>query len=148
MKHRLFIIFLIIIFQIILLNISLYCQENENFITENGLPDCYKLKSDQTLDPLELKGKYKGKVLLNAKCDTINETLIDFIISYAKLESIENTNDSIEIRLESKIGNFKFIEENEDKIIKHASSLKIEKTSFNNCLAPIFSIIVRIEPEK
>lgn len=81
------------------------------------LPPCYKIKNNLIIKELILKGHYQGKVLLEAYCDTIKNILADYKIVYAKLISTSDPNDSIEIRLENKTGNFEFIEKNKTIIL-------------------------------
>jgi len=122
---------------------NVFCQEET--IIDPVFPLCYRLKNNTKIKPLNLGGNYHGKIFVLADCDTVNNILINHQIVFVKLKSYSNPNDSIEIRLDDKFGNFKFIEENSTKILGHFSNLKIEKTGFENCQIPQFTLPIKIE---
>lgn len=93
---------------------------------------------------MQLSKDYYGKILIHASCDTVNNILTNYKIVFAKLKSVTNTNDSIEIRLDKYSENFKFIENNKDKIFRHISDIKIEKTGYMNCKIPTFTISIKV----
>lgn len=120
------------------------CQESIEII-DPVFPHCYDLIENQQIEPLSLGRSYFGRLLIQAEGDTINLILKNHEIVFAKLKSKDNPNDSIEIRGENKFGNWNFIDENCDLIIKHISYLRIEQTGFKDCKMPTFNIPVRIE---
>ncbi|BAX78447.1 hypothetical protein [Labilibaculum antarcticum] len=122
---------------------NVFCQEET--IIDPVFSLCYRLKNNAKIKPLNLGGKYQGELFVLADCDTINNVLINHQIVFVKLESYSNPNDSIEIRLDDKFGNFKFIEDNLIKIFGHFSSLRIEKTGYKNCKIPQFTLPIKIE---
>ncbi|MDM8160832.1 hypothetical protein QUH73_13495 [Labilibaculum sp. K2S] len=122
---------------------NVFCQEET--IIDPVFPFCYRLKNNVKNKPLNLGGNYHGKIMVLAECDTVNTVLINHQIVFVKLKSYSNPNDSIEIRLDEKFGNFKFIEENTAKILGHFSKLEIEKTGYMNCKIPQFTLPIKIE---
>lgn len=109
--------------------------------------DCYNLKDDK-IKSLQLPGNYIGRIMLKTECDTINKTLIHPKLIYAKLYSTIDELDTIEIKFDTKIGNYKFLDDNMSKILDHISYLRIEKVLNNNCIiAPRFNIPIMIISE-
>lgn len=128
-----------------LFGLNAFSQENESII-DPIFYECFRLKSNEKVKPLKLEGDYFGRIILSAECDTINKTLKNHKLLFAKLRSNKDPNDSIEIRLDFKLGNYKFIEEKMYDIIHHITDLKIERHPIKHCeYIPQFSIPIKIE---
>ena len=134
---------LIFNFLLLLWPTFVFCQ-NEVIVDPITFP-CYRLTNNDTIRPLVLGGTYVGKVLVEARCDTANCCLMEFTILYAKLKSTINTTDSIEVRPDGKVGNYQFIEDNADAILKHCNYFKIERIAHIGCVIPKFVVPVPIE---
>ena len=120
------------------------CQNPEELV-DPIFPHCYSLVQYESIKPLSLGNLYYGKLLIQAEGDTVNLRLTNHKIVFARLRSIDNPNDSIEIRGKAKSGNWHFIDENRTLIIDHISYLRIEKTGYKGCKMPIYNIPVRIK---
>ncbi len=136
----------VIIISIVFSNLNAFCQVNEEIITP--LIPCYNLKNANKINPITLRGNYYGKMLIPASCDTVRLNLRDFRIKFAKLYSNIDEGDSIEIRLENKLGNFKFLENNMTEIIKNIGPIEIVKTDIKCDYIPEYNIPIKIESKK
>ena len=136
-----------IIILLVIFNLNAFCQENEEIIDPILIP-CYNLKHDRRIEPITLDGYYYGKIIVEASCDTVQLKLIDFKIKFAKLFSNIDTSDSIEIRLENKRGNYKFLDDNLTKIISWIEPMEIVKTNVHCDYIPEFNIPIKIESKK
>ena len=131
---------------ILLLTITCgFIYSQEDILIDPVVPHCYRIKDADSLElKIELKD-YQGRILINAKYDTTLNELVDRKIVFAKLRSINNPNDSIEIRLDQKWGRSKLVKKNEKKIIRLLDSIIIEKTGYENCIIPMFAIAIKVE---
>ena len=82
-----------------------YSQTNDQIIDPINY-ECYRLTTNEKIKPLKLDGVYFGRIILDVECDTINGILKNHKLVFAKLRSKTDPNDSIEIRLDLKIGNY------------------------------------------
>jgi len=109
---------------------------------------CYRIKDADSLK-LRIKLKdYQGRIIVNAKYDTVLNNLAKREIVFVKLRSNNNPNDSIEIRLDQKWGKSKIVEKKEKKILSLLDSITVEKTGYDGCIMPMFSIIVKVDEKK
>jgi hypothetical protein len=128
-----------------LIGLNVFSQTNEQLIDPINY-ECFRLTNNEIIEPLKLDGHYFGRVILDTECDTINGILKNHKLVFAKLRSKTDPNDSIEIRLDLKIGNYKFIEEKMGDIIEHISGLRIERNPVVKCVyVPKFIIPFKIE---
>lgn len=148
MRYR-FIYFFIFLF--VCLN-QIYAQEKIGTKTEDIIIDpifipCWALYPDSVIRPLKISSRYVGRVIVYAEGDTISHELRNLTFPFVKVKSKNNINDSIEIRLEYKIGNFNYFDSIKPKIVEHLSYLKIKQTYFKDCNKSkvIFSIPIKIE---
>lgn len=136
-----------IIILLVILSLNAFSQENEEIIDPILVP-CYNLKNDRIIEPIILNGNYSGKILIAASCDTVQLKLKDFKIKFAKLFSNIDATDSIEIRLEDKRGNYKFLDDNLSKIISKIEPMEIVKTDVHCDYVPEFNIPIKIVSNK
>lgn len=136
-----------IIILLIILNFNAFCQENEEIIDPISTP-CFHLINENKIEPIILNGNYFGKIIIGASCDTVRLKLIDFKIIFAKLYSSVDSRDSIEIRLENKQGNYKFLDDNMAEILENIAQIEIEKADADCDYIPNFNIPIEIESEK
>lgn len=113
-------------------------------ITDKFSSPCYTLVQKGRIDTFYYNSDYKGKVLFEAKCDTVNMCLTDYKLVFAKLRSDKNPIDSIEVRLNNRYGNCALIDSLIPGLIKHISYLNIEKTNFRNCESYLYRIPIYI----
>jgi hypothetical protein len=130
--------------------LSLYGQNGFSQINDQIIDpinnECFRLASNEKIKPLILEGVYYGKIMIEAECDTINGILKNYKLVFAKLHSKIDPNDSIEIRLDVKIGNYRFIEEQKANIIEHISGLRVKRNPVVKCVSvPRFTFPVKIE---
>jgi hypothetical protein len=123
--------------------VSLFGQDDET-IVDPIFYHCYRLQDTSRIEPIKLEGHYFGKAIIQAKVDTINDKLKDYVIVYAKLSSSMNPRDSILIRYKNKYGKYAFLENQLDKIVPYISEKKIVRTNIENCVVPIFSFAIKI----
>lgn len=93
---------------------------------------CYDLYPDKVKDYCQ-NTEYIGRVTFETKLDTTKLILKDFKIMFAKLRSRTNPLDTIEIRMQNHVGNYKYIEDLTPKLIEHLSYIKLRKTNYENC---------------
>jgi hypothetical protein len=118
-------------------------QDNETII-DPVFYECYKLIDTARIEPIKLDGFYSGKAMLQAKVDTLTDTLKDFSIVFAKLYSSKDTKDSIEIRYLKKYGNYTFLDEHIDEIVPIIAQKRIIRTNLENCIVPLFTFAIKI----
>ncbi len=106
---------------------------------------CYQLYPDQPIKHYRGSIEYIGRILFNVKVDTINQAFTDYRIVYAKLFHRYNPNDSIEIRMDYKVGNYKYIESIKDSLISHLGYLQIKKTGYEKCINTTYTIPLTID---
>jgi len=130
-----------------MISFGAYAQEidsNSTIIDPIETP-CYTLLPDKPIKIFKDSSDYIGKVIFEAKIDTINNTLTDYKIVFAKLTKRNNPKDSIEIRLDSKVGNYRYFKILKPRLIKHLDYIKIIKTNNENCVNNGYYIPITIE---
>jgi hypothetical protein len=139
------------IFLFVCLN-QIYAQEklskkSEGLIIDPIFISCWALYPDSVIRPLKIDTQYIGRVFVEAEGDTISHELKNFTFPFVKLKSKNNVNDSIEIRLNYKMGNFDFFDSIKPRIIEHLGYLRIKQTNFEGCnkVKVIFHIPIKIE---
>ncbi|MFC6998865.1 hypothetical protein [Rufibacter roseus] len=111
-----------------------------------SVPSCYFLTPDAFIKPYRTKASYVGRIVFKAEIDTTSLLLHNYTILFAKLYSRNNPQDSIEIRLNDKVGNFSYVEELKPKLIKHLRYIRLRKVDTNNCVTPSsFTIPLQME---
>lgn len=108
---------------------------------------CWNLDPDSSIRPAKLNSQYFGRIIVEAEGDSINLRLIKFDFLFVKLKSKINIYDSIEIRMNSKLGNYQAFDSLKLKIIEHLSYLQIKSTNYKDCNKQpiIYTIPVNIE---
>ncbi len=74
-----------------------------------------------------------GRVVVQAQIDSTQLGLINHKIIFAKLTSKVNPNDSIEVRMDKKVGNYQKLEDMIPAIVKHVGYIKVRKVGSNDC---------------
>jgi hypothetical protein len=95
--------------------------------------DCYQIYPDTPIKPYKNNTEYTGRVTFEAKIDTTKLILIDYKIMFAKLRSRINPLDTIEIRMNDHVGNYKYLKNLAPKLIEHLSYLKLIKINQTDC---------------
>jgi hypothetical protein len=108
---------------------------------------CWKLFPDSAIRPLILNSKYKGAVIITAKMDTTNYILTDYKIVFVKLRSNSNNNDTIEIRLNNKIGYINFVDSIQNVLISHLYYLKVKHSNIKDCQKNSLIVTIPIQIE-
>jgi len=106
---------------------------------------CCKIIPDEPIKSFKSSTEYEGRIIIKASIDTMNLVFNNYQVVFAELQSKINPNDTIEFRMEDKIGNFIFVENLKPELIKHLNYLKIIRTNEQKCLWSDFYFPIKIE---
>ena len=119
-------------------------QEVNNF--HHIQQSCYKLSDERPIKPLNLNRNYKGRIVLIARYDTINNQFKEYEIQFAKLNYKESGKDFLSYNSISDKVIPAVLISLQPKLVNHLSYLRIVKTNIEGCTIPSsFGFPVRIE---
>lgn len=150
MKNYVFILSLIIVnsTSCIDLNSISSCEklEKEEKIIDPIQINCFQIIPDEPIKSFNTSTSYEGQIVIKASVDTTNLVFNNYQIVFAKLKSKTNPNDTIEISMENKTGNFSFVENLKPELIKHLNYIKIKKTNDRGCVwSDYYNFPIKIE---
>jgi len=96
--------------------------------------NCVTIINDKPIKPFISAGNYLGKVILQAQLDTLTMKLIRHKIIYADLHSKTDPNKKIEVRLNDRSGDIKYLDKMFPDLIKHLQYLKFKIVEHSNCV--------------
>jgi len=95
---------------------------------------CLTILNDRPIKPFITSGEYSGKVIIQAQLDTVKMKLVGHKIIYADLLSKLDRNKHIEVRLDERSGDTKYLDTILPDLIKHLKYVKFKKVGHNNCI--------------
>ena len=138
-----------ILFTIVLFIVStgLYSQTSDSgdVIIDPVPVPCYAIQPDEPIRHFTGNTEYVGRVIFRVDVDTVKQTFTGYEIVFARLYSRTNPKDSIELRPDTKSGNYKYVERIKPALIKHLSYLKLVRTDYADCVNSKFMIPLVIE---
>jgi len=105
-----------------------------------GTPDCIlpvnclTILNDKSIKPFITSGEYLGKLIIQARLDTVTMKLVGHKIIYADLHSKLDQNKKIEVRLDEHSGDIKYLDTILPDLIKHVKYLKFKIVGHDNCI--------------
>ena len=132
-------------------SIQIFAQEKSKHhsieLIDSILISCWTLDPDSSIRPAKLNSQYVGRVIVQAEGDSVSLRLKIIKFVFAKLKSRVNINDTFELRINHKFGNYQAFDSLKPKIIEHLQYLRIRPTDYKNCIKQplIFTIPVKID---
>lgn len=150
MKNYVFILSLIIVNSTSCIDLTSIssCEklEKEEKIIDPIQINCFQIIPDEPIKSFNTSTSYEGQIVIKASVDTTNLVFNNYQIVFAKLKSKTNPNDTIEISMENKTGNFSFVENLKPELIKHLNYIKIKKTNDRGCVrSDYYNFPIKIE---